>query len=78
MPCDLPQRFERWCSAEESDARMFDGLQARIIVIVGAHGGCEVDETRAVRWTRGWVFLQRSRRRPIDATTPSAGTQDVS
>lgn len=43
--CDLPRRFERCCSAElESDDRMFDGLQACIIVIVGARG--------VAKWTR--------------------------
>jgi hypothetical protein len=76
--CDLPRRFERCCSAElESDDRMFDGLQACIIVIVGARGGSRSGRDTGCEWTRGWVscsVLEGA----IGATTPSAGTQDVS
>lgn len=56
MLCDLPQRFERCCSADlESDCRMFDGLQACIIVIVGARGGSRSGRDTGCEWTRGWV-----------------------
>lgn len=70
--CDLPRRFERCCSAElESDDRMFDGLQACIIVIVGARGGSRSGRDTGCEWTRGWVscsVLEGA----IGATTPSA------
>jgi len=59
--CDLPRRFEMCYSAEDKGRRMFDDrLHECIIVIVGARGGREVDET-GCEWP-WWVSEQRSRR----------------
>lgn len=70
MLCDLPRRSGTLCVAvsadPESDDRMFDGLQACIIVIAGLlRVGSRSGRDTGCEWTRtrGWWFLQRSRRR---------------